>query len=118
MLGRRWASSIHSLAVATSTRGRSSTSRWRTVTTRYRYRITTVGAYTYKKLLPTFIYLDAIVVDTPIVDHTAADAIAHSREVEDRLVRAKSFLSYLDEQWGTINRDNLPFDWTEVSRQL
>lgn len=83
-----------------------------------RYRITTVGAYTYKKLLPTFIYLDAVVVDTPIVDPAAADEIAHSREVEDRLVRARRFLAYLDQQWQAIARDALPLDWSEVSRQL
>lgn len=83
-----------------------------------RYRITTVGAYTYKKLLPTFIYVDAVVVDTPIVDADAEQAIAHCREVEDRLLRAKHFVSYLDAQWTAVERPNLPFDWPEMSRQL
>lgn len=32
-----------------------------------RYRISSVGAYTYKKLLPAFISIDAVVLDTPIV---------------------------------------------------
>jgi hypothetical protein len=83
-----------------------------------RYRITSVGAYTYKKLLPTFIYMDAIVVDTPIVDDAVANTIAHCREVEDRLERARVFVSYLDQQWTLVQRPDLPFDWTQVSKQL
>jgi hypothetical protein len=83
-----------------------------------RYRITTVGAYTYKKLLPTFIYVDAVVVDTPIVEPGAADAIAHCREVEDRLERAKHFLSYLDSQWAKVGGPNLPLDWPAMGSQL
>lgn len=83
-----------------------------------RYRITTIGGYTYKKLLPSFIYLDAVVVDTPIVDRAAAEEIAHSREVEDRLARARRFLAYLDDQWLLIGQDDLPFDWPAISSQL
>jgi len=83
-----------------------------------RYRITTVGAYTYKKLLPSFIYVDAVVVDTPIVDVEAEQAIAHSREVEDRLLRAKHFLAYLNRQWAKMERADMPLDWARVSDQL
>jgi hypothetical protein len=83
-----------------------------------RYRITTIGAYTYKKLLPTFIYVDAVVVDTPIVELDAARTIAHCREVEDRLLRAREFVSYLDRQWANVRDTKLPFNWPEVSGQL
>jgi len=83
-----------------------------------RYRITTVGAYTCKKLLPTFVYLDAVVVDTPIVDRAAEERIAHTREVGERLQRAEHFRDYLDEQWKLIDRDDLPFDWNGASTQL
>ncbi len=83
-----------------------------------RYRITSVGGYTYKKLLPTFIYVDAVVVDTPVVDRAAADELAHTREVEDRLIRAKRFVEYLDSQWTEIEREDLPFEWPVVSQQL
>lgn len=83
-----------------------------------RYRITTVGAYTYKKLLGTFIYLDAVVVDTPIVDADAAEAIAHCRNVEDRLLRAGQFVSYLDGQWKGVNSAAVPLDWSHYSELL
>jgi hypothetical protein len=83
-----------------------------------RYRITTVGAYTYKKLISTFVYIDAVVVDTPVVDEKAAEAIAHSRDVEDRLVRAQRFVAYLDEQWKEVRNENPPFSWSQISEQL
>src|SRR5205085_1805161 len=49
-----------------------------------RIRVTTVGAYTTKKLMFMFTYLDAIIVDTPIVD---PDVRAQVHDVE-RLKRA------------------------------
>jgi hypothetical protein len=82
-----------------------------------RYRITTVGAYLYKKLVKTFVYLDAVVVDTPIVDADADREIAHSREVEDRLARATRFLTYLDRQWESF-ATQAPLDWSDISGQL
>jgi hypothetical protein len=83
-----------------------------------RYRITTVGAYTYKKLVRTFGYIDAVVVDTPIVDKAAAETIRHSREVEDRLLRAERFVAYLDDQWKALDRDDAPVPWPGISAQL
>ncbi|MCA1652178.1 MAG: hypothetical protein LC753_18575 [Acidobacteria bacterium] len=83
-----------------------------------RYRITSVGAYTYRKLVPTFIYMDAVVVDTPIVDPAVEDAIAHCREMEERLLRAKHFMRYLNAQWEAVERPGLPLDWREVSGLL
>ena len=83
-----------------------------------RYRITSVGAYTYRKLVPTFIYMDAVVVDTPIVDPVVEDAIAHCREMEERLLRAKHFVGYLDTQWEAVERAGLPLDWSQVSGLL
>ena len=34
-------------------------------------RVTTIGVYTLRRLLPSFVYLDAVVVDTPIVEVSA-----------------------------------------------
>jgi hypothetical protein len=82
------------------------------------YRITTVGAYTYKRLLGTFVYLDAVVVDTPIADADAAAKLSDERDVEARLQRAKEFIAYLDAQWITFADDNLPFSWPATSELL
>ncbi len=83
-----------------------------------RYRLTTVGVYTYRKLLPTFIYVDAVVVDTPVVDAAAEEAIANCREVDDRLERARTFVTYLDNQWSLVEAGAVPFDWAETSKML
>lgn len=78
------------------------------------YRITTVGAYTYKRLICTFVYIDAVVVDTPIVNAEFEAMLGEQRDVEDRLERARSLLSYLDAQWSAIADDGLPFSWGEA----
>lgn len=46
-----------------------------------RFRITTVGAYTYKKLIGTFVYLDAVVADTPVVDDDVAAGLEDAEEM-------------------------------------
>ena len=48
-----------------------------------RLRITSAGAYSRKKLCALFSYLDAVVVDTPIVDAKARSAIHDARSIED-----------------------------------
>ena len=82
------------------------------------YRITTVGAYTYKRLLATFVYVDAVVVDTPIVDEHAAAHLGEQRDVEERLQRAREFVAYLDAQWTSIGSNSLPFSWPATSQSL
>jgi hypothetical protein len=82
------------------------------------YRITTVGAYTYKRLIGTFVYIDAVVVDTPVVDADFGAKLTDHRDVEDRLQRAKTFIAYLDAQWSSIAGESLPFSWTETKELL
>ena len=57
-----------------------------------RIRITTVGAYTIKKLMFMFTYLDAVIVDTPIVDPDFRSQIDDVATIEERLERALIFL--------------------------
>jgi hypothetical protein len=83
-----------------------------------RYRITTVGAYTYKRLLTRFVYIDAMVVDTPIVDDAAAAEIVDCADIQDRLSRGELFLGYLDRQWEPLEDKEVPFSWPEISREL
>ena len=49
-----------------------------------RYRITTVGAYADKRLVASFPYVDAVVVDTPIVDEDARNKIHSAASIFDR----------------------------------
>lgn len=82
------------------------------------YRITTVGAYTYKRLIGTFVYVDAVIVDTPIVDREVGAKLDDVRDVEDRLERARIFIAYLDTQWKRIGADGLPFAWADMRDAL
>jgi hypothetical protein len=83
-----------------------------------RYRITTVGAYTYKRLMTKFVYLDAMIVDTPIVDDDIAGKISDCSEITNRLSRGEVFLSYLDGQWEPLSSKEVAFDWTAVSGEV
>jgi hypothetical protein len=81
------------------------------------YRITTVGAYTYRRLLGRFVYIDAVVSDTPVVDEAFAADLKDCRDIADRVARAEIFRRYLDSQWRRIEGAT-PFDWEPVSAQL
>jgi hypothetical protein len=87
--------------------------------TAVRYRITTIGAYTYKKLMGTFVYMDAVVVDTPIVDEAVAAKIDDCTDITDRVSRSRVFAAYLDAVWDEqFSGADLAFSWPEVKRPL
>ena len=78
-----------------------------------RLRVTTVGAYTIKKLMFFFTYLDAVVVDTPILDPSVRAKIRDVGLTDERLVRAEIFLDYLDEQWVALRETAAEIlDWS------
>lgn len=80
-----------------------------------RCRITSVGAYTVKVLSTEFQYLDAMSVDTPIVDPKWRPLIHSGQSIESRLERADNFRQYLDSQWATFSERGLQFDWSVLS---
>jgi hypothetical protein len=81
-------------------------------------RITTVGAYTVNKLSSMFAYVDAMIVDTPIVDSSARRGIGDAITLRDRLDRSESFRAYLDEQWLPLQDKPFAFDWRLTSDAL
>jgi len=75
------------------------------------YRLTTIGAYYITRLMGQFQYIDAMVVDTPIVD---PEVPAHLQPVEDlagRLSRTRVFCDYLDSNWSGLADQPLVFNW-------
>ncbi len=82
------------------------------------YRITTIGSYYYQKLACNFTYVDAMVVDTPIVDRKVRDRIRDEAQILKRLDRAEEFRVYLDSQWKKIESAAEVFDWRYLSSQL
>jgi hypothetical protein len=77
-----------------------------------RLRITTAGAYSVKRLMFLYTYLDAIIVDTPIVDPHARSLLQDVADIEGRLARVECFLGYLESQWRELKHDALSvLDW-------
>lgn len=82
------------------------------------YRVTTKGVYHISRIIKKFTYLDAVVVDTPILDSEIRDTISDVEVIGERLDRAEIFCGYLDNQWQSIVTDNVGFKWSEISRDL
>lgn len=83
------------------------------------YRITSVGAYMHRAMVASFSYVDAMIVDTPIMDPTVRSEMSDVRVIHDRLDRAERFCDYLDEAWqGLIGAPTLSFDWNEQGPRL
>jgi GTPase SAR1 family protein len=59
-------------------------------------RATTIGAYSVLKLVSQFTYIDAMIVDTPILDTEYRARIGDVEPINDRLSRASIFCEYLN----------------------
>jgi hypothetical protein len=77
-----------------------------------RIRILPSGAYMIRKMCTMFTYIDAIVIDTPIIDQKFRTRIADVHQIKERLERATVFIEYLDSNWSF--QDGIGFDWKEV----
>jgi hypothetical protein len=80
-------------------------------------RLTTIGAYRVKSLVSTFPYLDAVVVDTAILDSTVRARLHDVSEISERLARAILFVDYLDRCWRDVRSNASSFDWPARSQE-
>lgn len=83
-----------------------------------RLRITQRGAYTLHRLMPKFVYLDAVLTDTPIIDEGFRELVWDTQDIYERLARAQHFLGYLDTCWEDTPRISGGFSWPEISVQV
>ena len=81
-------------------------------------RITTLGAYHVKKLISRFVYMDAIIVDTPILDNALRKNLNNPDLITERLDRTKRFKEYLDNSWTQIDSEKCGFNWIKYSDAL
>ena len=81
-------------------------------------RITNIGAYTVRKLSGTFAYIDAMIVDTPIVNPASRARLGDATTIRARLERAGVFREYLDAEWAPLQDKAVAFDWFQSSRAL
>lgn len=83
------------------------------------FRLTTIGAYHLRRWLTEFSYLDAMSLDTPILDEEIRAQLkeqVNSFYILDRYNRAVMFRSYLSKVWYESNLKPTYFDWNEVLR--
>ncbi len=81
-------------------------------------RATSVGLYHVEELPSMFSYVDAIVVDTPILEKEPREGLHNVDSIDDRLERAKIFRKYLDGQWESFEDRSTEFDWVRISKRL
>lgn len=82
------------------------------------FRATTVGIYHVTRLIRSFTYVNAIIVDTPILNDEIRGEMTVSEKIGDRLLRAYIFRDYLDKQWSMVASNNVSFDWKSASEEL
>jgi GTPase SAR1 family protein len=79
-------------------------------------RVTPSGLYHAYRLAGNFQYLDAMIVDTPILPDSAREKMRVVEDIADRLVRAEVFVKeYLDHMWTPLSGRAIGFDWMEIS---
>ncbi len=80
-------------------------------------RITTRGEYHFQRAVNEFVYLDAVVVDIPVLDRNARETIRDVQSLGDRLDRVGVLAEYLRRQWSAVAPAPVGFNWpNEVSR--
>lgn len=84
-----------------------------------RYRVTTIGAYCVKRLAFLFTYIDAILIDTPLLDAPVRKQILNEHHIEGRLDRAMIFVNYLDTIWSQLPTEfQQHFDWAHGTTKI
>ena len=83
------------------------------------FRATTIGSYHCNRWAATFAYMDAMLVDTPILDQTVRTDISRSIDsfdISKRLHRTVLFDEYLMRCWSEFSEYPVYFDWPTVRR--
>lgn len=81
-------------------------------------RATTVGVYHVRRLCKLFAYVDAMIVDTPIIDRSVREQLTNAWSITERVYRAELFCGYLDKQWAAVSDASGVFSWPLVAAEL
>ena len=76
-------------------------------------RLTALGRYHIAVLAKEFAYVDAVTVDTPIIDEHARGRVGDVGHIRDRVNRCASFISYLDDASEHIGDSATLVVWRE-----
>ena len=74
-------------------------------------RITSKGEYHLQKIGSQFQYIDAVVVDTPILEKEFRESIRDAKNLDERMNRADRFVKYLTSQWSGVGTRAVGFNW-------
>lgn len=80
------------------------------------FRITSIGVYHIMKWISEFSYLDAVSIDTPVLNDNIRNELSSLREsfdINDRFRRASLFKEYLTLSWDEVKMHMTYFDWKE-----
>jgi len=80
--------------------------------------ITSLGRYHINVLVKKFTYIDAMVIDTPIIDDTVRSKINDIKPIAERLKRAKLFLGYLDDCSNHLQDEDAKTVWQKISSEI
>lgn len=86
-----------------------------TITADDSIRITSLGKYHLYNLASMFQYLDAVLIDTPILNGDISKSIKDVQSIKERILRTELFLGYLDELSSQIRDDDVRKYWEETS---
>jgi len=83
------------------------------------FRATTIGSYHVQRWAASFAYLDAMLIDTPILDDVTRNSTiprVTSFDIRDRYKRSVIFDQYLTESWDPISPKPIYFDWPTLRK--
>jgi hypothetical protein len=78
-----------------------------------RLKITPLGRFHLFTLVTIFQYLDAIIIDTPILD-SFDFRMSNEFDIKQRLDRTERFISYLESKSAAIRDSTLTSEWSEI----
>lgn len=81
-------------------------------------RINSRGAYHHQRVPSKFYYMDAVVIDTPILAGEFRRDIADVHSITDRINRAIIFSKYLSNCWQSVSQAQALFDWPTYENAL
>lgn len=81
-------------------------------------RVTSLGRFVVSDLVGSFVYADAVVVDTPITDAATRASIKDETTIESRVARCRLFKKYLDACSAALRDADANAYWKGVSDAL
>lgn len=81
-------------------------------------RVTYLGRYHINNLVNFFQYMDAIILDTPILDVVLRDSLTEGATIGERLTRTSVFIDYLDKCSQGLSDSILIEEWAFVKKSV